>query len=127
MAPRDVDALAVPGEGGEVVRFYGLYVVLAAISLAGCPPPAPPAPVPPDATDASPAPAPLGDASTPCQAACDALARICGPQPADCVTVYANIDGRRLVREPNGRPLTCTDVAAANDKPSVRGLGVSCP
>ena len=105
-----------------------LYVALAAISLAGCPPPAPPAPVPPDAADAAPVP-PVDAApyQTPCEAACDRLSLLCGPQPADCVTVYAAIDGRRLIREPSGMPLSCADIASAVDKPSVRALGIACP
>jgi hypothetical protein len=109
------------------VRFYGLYVALAAFSLAGCPPPTPPAPVPLDATDASPAPMPASDASTPCQAACDRLSLLCGSQPADCVTVYANIDGRRLVRTSSGAALTCAAVASAVDKPGMAALGITCP
>jgi hypothetical protein len=106
------------------VRFYGLYVSLLGISLAGCPPSVPPAPVPPDATDAAPAPP---GPSTPCQAACDRLALLCGPQPADCVTVYAAIDGRRLVRTSSGAPLTCAAVASAVDKPGMVALGITCP
>ena len=107
---------------------YRLYVALGAISLAACHQIPNPSPVPPDASDAAP-PAPAADASpsTPCQAACDAMARVCGTQQTDCVTVMANIDGRRLVRKSNGQPLTCADVSAAPDRPSMRGLGIGCP
>jgi hypothetical protein len=107
--------------------------VLAALFL-GCPPVTPPAPVPPDATDGAPTPAedaspsPPGPPapSTPCDVACAAMARLCGPQQPDCVRVLAGIDGRHLLREPNGKPLTCLDIASADTAAAMRALGVGC-
>lgn len=106
--------------------------IFAALALTACPPSQPPAPVPPDATDGAPMPvqdaaAPPGP-TTPCEAACAALARLCGPQLDDCVQVMSQIDGQRILRETvSGKPLTCADVAAATSKTAMRALGVVCP
>jgi hypothetical protein len=84
--------------------------------------------MPPDASDA--APAPIVDASpvqTPCSAACATMARICGPQPADCVETMAHIDGARTIRTASGKPLTCAAVAAAQSKADLAAAGAACP
>lgn len=119
-------------DGELMIRLclYGLALGLAGcLVLTACPPGAPPAPVPPDATDAAPTPA--SDASapmTPCQAACDVLARLCGPQKPDCVTAMAHVDGSKSIRNgATGKPLTCMDVADAGSAAELRAIGETCP
>jgi hypothetical protein len=101
-----------------------MRVVLLALALllCGCPP----APVPPKP------PVPVTDGGTPrtpCEAACLTLASYGCPegQQADCVTVFAHVDGSSFYKKPNGQPLRCIDVAAAASKSEVQGLGVACP
>jgi hypothetical protein len=113
------------------------FACLVAFALTACPPVTPPVPPTPDASDA--ASTPVQDASaatdappvptTPCQAACDRMTAICGPQPPNCVTVMADEDGARILREPEGgRPLMCGDIAAATDKAAMQAIiGAGCP
>jgi hypothetical protein len=109
-----------------------ILVTLFVLTLLACPPPGPPTPPPaPDATDASPV---LGDGSplppeTPCQAACDAMGRVCGKAAVlpDCVRTLAAVESGRIIREPGtGKPQTCADVAAASDTVQMRAVGVKC-
>jgi hypothetical protein len=101
-------------------------LALATCLVAACPP-APKPPPTPDASDA----ATLTDApaQTPCEAACSALTSLgCaqGSQP-DCVTVFAHADGDRLMRTPNGTPLTCAAVAQVKSVAELAALGLPCP
>lgn len=70
-------------------------------------------------------PPPTGDV---CQDACNVLASLCGPQPADCVRVFANVDGRQLMRKPglDGGALTCADVASQVTVSGLATVGVYC-
>ncbi len=87
----------------------------------------------PQYPDASPYVASTPDAGppTPCQAACDTLARLgCHPQDT-CVTVWAHIESARELRAPCGATLTCpsvtcTDVASAQRVSDLSRLGVKC-
>jgi hypothetical protein len=101
-------------------------LLLAVLLLPACPPaPVPPAPPLADAAPYVPTP----DASppgTPCQAACDALSRLCGAQLGDCVRTLAHIESARLIRENSGQPLTCADVASASSVATMRTLGLAC-
>ena len=110
------------------MKAYNLLSIVLLL-LCACPPAPVPPPQPPDASDASPAPVPVGDASTPCVAACAALAAAGCPQGAvpDCATTLAHVDGARLVRTPSGTPLTCVAIAAVKAKADAQSLGVSCP
>lgn len=86
--------------------------------------------MPPDATDGAPFTPPSFDAgplTTPCQAACDQLAKLGCPALIDCVTVYAHIEGVKEKRTPSGVFLTCTMVAGASSKADIIALGISCP
>jgi hypothetical protein len=99
------------------------------IGCAGCTP----SPVGPGAQDAGGPPAVvvldggqfvLTDASTPCQAACARLQREGCPSLADCAVVYSDMERDRLVRMPNGQPLTCTAVVQAA---KLSDVGLRCP
>ena len=107
------------------MRAASFLVVLLAACGQACVPSPQPAPVPPDATDA--APVILDGAASPCEAACQNLTALCGPQATDCAEVMAKVDGRRLIRTPSGAALTCASVAGAVGKAGVAALGVSCP
>jgi hypothetical protein len=102
-----------------------LAFIFAAVTT-GCFHPTPPGPVPPDADAAPWVPSDAGPPATPCQAACDVLAHVCGPQLADCATTYAHIESARQRREPDGAALTCQAVASANSAAEVRALGLPC-
>jgi hypothetical protein len=94
------------------------------VLAAACTPAPAPGPMPPDATDGSPAPIEAGPG---CPEACAVLTSLCGPQPPDCVTVFAHVDGAHLIRTPAGAPLTCAAVASATSKAAIQALGVACP
>jgi hypothetical protein len=100
---------------------------LLALALSSCTPAV--NPPNPDASDAAPAP-PLTEAApeptVPCAAACEAMARLCGPQLPNCVQTQAHIESAREVRESNGHPQTCYDVSQATTVAAMRALGVHC-
>jgi len=50
----------------------------------------------------------------------------CGPQQPDCTTVMARIDGARVIREPSGKALTCSDITGATSAAAMRALGIAC-
>ena len=106
------------------MRAVEIFVVLLAACGQACVPSPNPSPIPPDATDAAPV---VLDGTTPCQAACLNMAALCGPQPTDCPSVFAHVDGARLIRTPSGAALTCMAIAGAASRADVAALGVACP
>lgn len=101
-----------------------LVAALLVTACTGVPTPPPVVP-PPDAHDSAPpldAPAPAA-----CEAACAKLGTLCGAQSAGCVEVWQKINDKRLIREPSGRALSCSDVAMAGSSADVRALGADCP
>ena len=97
-------------------------------ACAGVHPPVIPQPY--DASDAAPwAVGDGGPGETPCQRACDVLARFCGPQLDDCATSLAHTESGPVgIRESSGRRLTCADLADAGSKAAVQSLAPgSCP
>jgi len=89
--------------------------LVAIFLMTGCHVTPGPAPMPPDASDAS------ADGPNPCAEACTRLAAAgCEAGTAsDCAEVLQAVENTRLVRMPNGSPLTC----AATTPASVQGLG----
>jgi hypothetical protein len=110
--------------------------VLLPLALAGLLAACPPSPVPPPQPDASDAASPLaladGAPSTPCQAACSALARLGCPEGlrTSCYTVLSHIDGAGDIATPCGSalcpPMTCTAIAKVTSIAQVRTQGVPC-
>lgn len=103
---------------------------LVVLALVACTP----APVPPPTPDASDASSPaFFDASTDgapltgCAAACANLTHLCGPQRADCPTVFANVERDRLIRASDGGAISCAYLASAGSKDAVRACGATCP
>jgi hypothetical protein len=64
---------------------------------------------------------------TPCEAACNAMAALCGTQRATCLPEMEEEDSTRAFRTPSGQPRTCALVAAATTAGAMVALGVACP
>ncbi len=70
--------------------------------------------------------APDGALLAPCEAACEVLTAVgCEVMAGDCVRALSHVDSTPgTILEPNGRPLTCIDIAAARTKADVQALGI---
>ena len=108
--------------------------LLAIALLAGpaCPPPPVPPPQPPSdagAPDASlDAARPDAGPSTTCRVACAAIAAICSqPQPSTCEVALERADAGRLIRRPDGQPMTCASIVGARTRAELAAAGAGCP
>lgn len=115
-----------------------LAIILVALPIAGgavltaCPP-NPPGPVPPSpdadgappvptVVDASPAPVTSG-----CEAACATMTALrCRGITPSCAKTMAQLEADRLMRAPNGQPVTCACVAKATSAAGVAACGIGC-
>jgi hypothetical protein len=114
-----------------------IRALFAIVAIAHCTPPPQPVTPPTDASDAAQpscfdsAPPPTLDAApvplVPCQAACDALNRLCGPQTDACVRTWAHIESAHERRRYDGQPATCSGVSEATTKAAMRAAGATCP
>jgi hypothetical protein len=87
----------------------------------------PPVPIPPAAIDA--APLPVADAAASlCAQACAALAAAgCSEGlPVDCPEVMSKLDSQRLMRAPDGSPITCSRISGVRTQADALSAGVSC-
>ncbi len=102
--------------------------VLAALALAACVPAPVTPPQPPDASDASGIPDTAPGPMTPCEAACAALRAVgCHDgEVANCVAVWAHIDGARILRTASGKPATCVAAASVHTLAEAKAQGARC-
>jgi hypothetical protein len=89
-----------------------IVAIAFAVSLAACP--------------RAPNVVPLSDQ---CSEACAHAESLGCPQPDDCADSFSKWDqGPAFVRRPDtGRALRCVDVASAQSKDDLLGMGLECP
>ena len=111
-----------------------LQITLLAFAIAACTPAVvPPSPDASDASSPSKDASPLGDAfpqpTAICDRACANLAALSCPAGSapNCASTFAKVDQDRLLRAPNGKPVTCACLAAAGSAAAVVACGIPCP
>lgn len=96
-----------------------MRTAIVCLVLAACTPsPAPNPPAPLDASDAS---------TSQCAAACAVMSSLhCSGLSSDCAVTMSRLEADRLIRAPNGQPVTCACVASAKTPADVTACGVGC-
>lgn len=120
-------------KAAEIAAAFGMLGVVLTLALMGCPS-VPPVVPPPDASDAvaPPGPTPGADgAPSACAEACVLLTEFgcaIGDATASCETFFArDLAVGKIANAVTGKPLTCTDIAAATTKAQIVALGFACP